>query len=235
MYMPNQTKTYNVAIVDDNELFPVALVALMKEYKFINVVGIYKNGKKLVDNFDKILPDIVFTDVIMPEMDGVRATKWVMKKYPETKVIAMSMFDDGYNVKRMLQAGAWSFATKDLTKKSFRELMTSIMQNKRYISSTAAIKYTLHINRNRMPGEKEEGIENNHLVYAGPPDFEAHITRREKQIISFMAQGFTDKEIARELSRSSRTIDAHKQNIMQKLNTRKSTEIVALAYKYNLL
>jgi DNA-binding NarL/FixJ family response regulator len=231
--MSKNQKCYNVAIVDDSELFPVALTAFLKEYSFMQVSGIFNNGKKMLDNMEVVQPDIIFMDLEMPEMDGVTATRLIMKKYPATRVIATSLYDHGVKVKQMLQAGAWSFITKDLTKIVFGELIMRLKQNKRYITATAAMNYTLYVNHKKNILEDNEGIYEPDNAPGMLPD--VHFTPREIEVIGYLAKGLSAKEIASKICRSNRTIDAHKKNLMTKLRANNSMELVALAYKYKLL
>lgn len=232
--MSQPTNEYNVAIVDDHELFANALSRLLKDYKFMHVRGIFNTGQKMLDNFEKIKPDIVFMDIMMPEMDGIEATKLIMQKYPNTKVIAISSYDEGIQVKRMFKAGACSFVTKDITRKIFKDVITSITKNSRYVSSAAAVNYTLYTSNKIKLNEPLEADASSPLREPEQiPDIT--MTPREKEIIKYLMKGYSHKEIADAISRSARTIDTHKQNIMEKLNTHKSNEIVALALKYKLI
>jgi DNA-binding NarL/FixJ family response regulator len=212
----NHNSPLKVVIVDDHFLFPLALDAFIKTYSYFETVAIFSNGSEFVANMDHYQPDVVFMDIKMPIMDGFTATKLITEKYPTTKVVAISAFDEGENVKKMLDAGAWGYITKDCKKTDYDELFDRILMDKKYISSTAAMNYALYV------GEKKE---------SEGESSEPMITKREIEIIKYVAQGYSDKEIARALNVSHRTIDAHKQKMMHKLGTRKSAEMVAIAYK----
>lgn len=225
---------FKVAIVDDHESFSKALCGFLKSYPFMNVVGLYKNGEEIVNQIDSVTPDLIFMDIVMPVMGGVEATMRIIKKHPNIKIIAVSMHDDGLNVKQMMLAGAWSYVTKDLTKKVFKELMEHIVANKRYVSSSAAIKYTLHTNRRKKNDQDlTEELPDSNLGEVDPKNI--HITPGERRIMKFIIKGYSHKQIADAISRSPRTVDTHKQNLMGKFNIHKTSEMVALVLKYNLL
>jgi DNA-binding NarL/FixJ family response regulator len=204
-----------VVIVDDHFLFPLALESVIKGFSFLETVAIFSNGGELVANLDTYQPDVIFMDIMMPIMDGFTATKLVTQKYPTTKVIAITAFDEGENVKKMMEAGAWGYMTKDSQKKEYDELFNRILTDKKFISSSAAINYALFMNEKQGESKNMEPI----------------VTKREIEIIHYIAQGYSDKQIASVLNLSHRTIDSHKQKMMHKLGTRKSAEIVAIAYK----
>jgi DNA-binding NarL/FixJ family response regulator len=205
-----------VVIVDDHFLFPLALESVIKPYDFLKVSAILTCGSELVAKMDDIQPDVVFMDIMMPIMDGFTATKIITTKYPTTKVVAITALEEGENVKKMMEAGAWGYITKGSQKKEYDELFSRILTDKKFISTNAAINYALFMN------EKKEGESK---------ETEPIVTPREIEIIRYIAQGYSDKQIASELNLSHRTIDAHKQKMMHKLGTRKSAEIVAIAYK----
>jgi two-component system nitrate/nitrite response regulator NarL len=232
--MVKPTTVFKVVIVDDNESFSKALVSFFKLYPFMNVLKVYRNGKELIDDIDQVVPDIIFMDIVMPVMDGIDATRIAMKRQPNVKIIAVSMHDDGPNVKRMLQAGAWSYITKDITKKTFKELMDSLINNKRYISPAAAVKYTLHTNR-RKKNEQDSADVLPESTLTEKDIRDIPITPAEKKIMGFIVKGYSHKQIADEMSRSPRTVDTHKQNLMNKFNIHKTSEMVALMVKHNLL
>jgi DNA-binding NarL/FixJ family response regulator len=217
--MNNRNSALKVVIVDDHFLFPLALQTVIQQYAFLNTVAILSSGSEMVAKMNELAPDIIFMDVIMPIMDGFTATQLISKKYPDTKIVAITTSDEGRHVKRMMEAGAWGYITKNSDKKAYDELFGRILSDKKYISPDAAINYTILMNES--PGESGS--------------VEPNITEREIEIIRFVAKGYSDKQIAEVLNLSHRTIDAHKQKVMQKLGTRKATEMVAIAYRMNLL
>ncbi len=223
-------KKLKVAIVDDHFAFPLALKTMVGKYDFLEFAGIFTDGKMLIDQLDEVKPDIVLMDIEMPVMSGDEATRIVMKKYPSTKVVAVSIYDDGNSVKKMLDAGAWSYITKGCSQKEYDTLFDSLRDNKKFISPRAALNYTLLVSEN-APKNNEKTSEQ----AIDPSIPKIKITKREKEIIEYISNGFSDKEIAKTLNISHRTIDAHKQNMMGKLGTRKAAEIVSIAYRLKLI
>jgi DNA-binding NarL/FixJ family response regulator len=212
-----------VVIVDDHFLFPLALKGIIENYDFLEMQAIIKNGRELLERLDELKPDVIFMDILMPLMDGFTATSLVLEKYPTTKIVAITALTEGEYVKKIMDAGAWGFITKGSAKKEFDELFEHLRENKKYISSQAAISYQEFLNG----ANKEKDLKK---TLPKPT-----VTKRELQVIIQISKGLSDKEVAKILRVSHRTIDAHKQNLMNKFGTRKSAEIVAIAYKLKLI
>ncbi len=225
-------KKYRIAIVDDHEMFSMALATLIGKYNNLELVGMFSDGQELIANHEVNPPEIILMDIVMPGIDGPTATRIIMGKYPSTRIIAVSIDDDGIKVQQMFEAGAHSFFTKQVQKKPFEDLLESVINDKRYISSSAAINYAFHMNRlaGSIPAEEEipEEDAEQHLPHI-------HFTDREKQVIRFIRDGLTDKEIANVLAISARTVGSHKRHMFEKSGTRKSTELLTLAYKMKLI
>jgi two-component system NarL family response regulator len=212
-----------VVIVDDHFLFPLALKGIIENYDFLEMQAIIKNGKELLDRLDELKPDVIFMDILMPLVDGFTATSQVIAKYPATKIVAITALVEGEYVKKIMDAGAWGFITKGSEKKEFDALFEHLRVNKKFISSQAALSYQDFVNGSHKEKDTKKPLP------------KPTVTKRELQVIVQISKGLSDKEIAKILRVSHRTIDAHKQNLMNKFGTRKSAEIVAIAYKLKLI
>lgn len=226
--MQHSAPKLKVVIVDDDFLYPIALDAIISKSKCLETSAILSSGEELIDRLDDLKPDIVFMDILMPGMNGFETTAKVKQKRPDTKVIAITAFDNGENVQKMMEAGAWGYITKDSDKREYDELFARIADDKKYICSKAAINYSLFISEGSHNPKNKKDLQS-------PKKTEVSITKREGEVIQYIAKGLSDKETAKALHVSHRTIDAHKQNIMQKFGTRKSAEIVAIAYRLGII
>jgi DNA-binding NarL/FixJ family response regulator len=232
--MSKDPSLYTTAIVDDNEQFLLAMKAYLKKYSYINDPSTYVDSIEFISDFSQKPFDIVFMDLEMPSMNGDQVTKLIMPQNPSTKVIAVSMYEDGYSVKRMMEAGAWAFISKTYIQAKIPEMMERIKKGKRYVDPAAAENYTLFahkVKKKTLADETPKSVDQMNDEEIA----EINLTPGEKRVIAYMVQGYTHREIAEKLARSCRTIDTHTQNIMIKLNAHKATEIVLLAYKYKLI
>jgi len=217
--MPLQSLSGRLAIVDDHELFAHSLKVWLEKYSKIHV-SVFSNAIDLLGSLDHEVPDIILMDIEMPGMNGFEATRTVHALYPDIRIIAITIFDDGLTVQRMVELGAIGYITKDVTLKEFSGALASILDGHGYIGSTAAHNYATHA---MMPMKK------------AVTDRNVRFSDREMEIIPLIAAGKTNKEIGGTLHLSARTIEAHKRKIMLKMGVQRSTEIVTYAHQHRLI
>lgn len=223
--MQNQAKL-TVAIAEDNEIFALGLETIIIAHPLLRHVGTYYEGSDIVDAMPSLTPglDLIFMDVCMPRMSGIEATKKIKACYPNVRIVAISMFDEVNLIEEMLDAGADSYLLKDDFKiKKLDELVQTFMDNKRYVSPAAAMKYVLHKFSSEIHSKDEKRVENPKLKN----DF--HITVREYEIIECIIAGMSNKQMAEELNISKSTIQTHKKNIMTKTGAQNSLQIAKWA------
>jgi two-component system response regulator NreC len=208
-----------VVIMDDHFLFSLSLQEILKKYDFLDAATVLTPGDEAFARLNELQPDLLFIELNIPSAKAFAPLMEISTHFPATKIIAATGFDEGKNVKNAIDAGAWAFINKSSGQDEYDELFNRIRQDKMYISPAAAINYAFLMAEIAREENKSKPL----------------ITKREIEIIGFVAKGYADKEIAKELQISSRTIDAHKQKMMHKLGTRKAAEIVAIAYKMNLI
>ena len=200
-------------LVDDHKLFLDGLQSILNTEIGIHVVGTAANGLELLDLMEFHPVKIVLTDIRMPIMDGVAITKLFKKKYPNTAIIALSMFDQEEDVIEMLDAGVKGYVVKNAERK---ELVTAI-------HSVARGEYFL--------SPKFDGVfEKWQLKEVSAKDIP--LTRRERQILALLARGKTSQQMAEELHLSRFTIDTHRKNIHKKLGIKSNLALAKAAAKY---
>ena len=123
-----------VFIVDDHPIFKKGLTAQLKEFNFVELIGVAENGKEFLEKIEINMPDIVIMDIKMPVMNGIEATQIAIKKYPALKVIALSMFGDEEYLQQMLDAGAKGFLLKNIEKDDLEKAIKAVTQDKNYFS-----------------------------------------------------------------------------------------------------
>jgi NarL family two-component system response regulator LiaR len=204
-----------VLLVDDHAVVRSGLGAVLMTHDDLELVGEANNGQEAVNLVDKLRPDVVLMDILMPVMDGVQATKAIHEKHPEVRIIALTSFKEKDMVEGALKAGALSYLIKNV---SADELVTAIrgaMSGQPRLSPEAAQVLIQDIKQPATPG--------------------FDLTDREKEILALMVEGLPNNGIADKLIVSQSTVKFHVSNILSKLGVASRTEAVALALKLHLV
>lgn len=184
----------------------------------MHVVAEFSNGKELVD-YAKAHHDIdVFiVDIAMPILNGIEATARIMKDNPKTNVLILSMYEDRVSVERSLKAGAKGFIVKVSTADEIVDAVNEVMAGHFYLCKKVS-RYVVQgfLGKNRSSRRKQDA---------------SGLTPKEKEILQLIAEGFSSKQIAKNLALSLNTIHVHRNNIMKKLNIHKQAELVRYALK----
>jgi NarL family two-component system response regulator LiaR len=207
--------TIKVLLADDHAVVRSGLGAVLMSHDDLELVGEAGNGKEAVDLVDKLHPDVVLMDILMPVMDGVQATKAIHEKHPEVRIIALTSFKEKDMVEGALKAGALSYLIKNV---SADELVTAIrgaMTGQPRLSPEAAQVLIQDMKQPTSPG--------------------FDLTDREKEILALMVEGLPNNGIAEKLFVSQSTVKFHVSNVLSKLGVASRTEAVALALKLHLV
>src|SRR5688500_15619300 len=130
--MMHTYQTVRIVLADDHEIFRDGFRVMLKKQSSIELVGEAENGVELLQLVDRLQPDVVVTDIKMPLMDGLEATKQLVKKYPEIGIIALSMFDEEHMIVEMLEAGARGYLLKNAHKNEIMAAVHDVHQKKNY-------------------------------------------------------------------------------------------------------
>lgn len=192
-----------ILLVDDHEIMREGMCALLKRRSDMDVVGQAGDGRTAVSMVKDLVPDIVIMDIGMPNLNGIEATHQLLTDYPKLKVMALSAHNDGMMVSRMLHAGAGGYMLKE---SAFTELMEGIeamMEGKTFLCSKIAQRvfsdFSIMLSNPKWNGKDRLSI-------------------CENEVLQLVAEGKTTKEIAQLLSRTVKTIDNHRERIMNKLS-----------------
>lgn len=218
--MSQEDVMINVVIADDHEIFRDGLKLMLRNAERINIVGEAANGKQLLQVINDTNPDVIITDIKMPEMDGVEATKYVKEHYPDMKVIALSMFDDEQLILEMLDSGAIGYLLKNSDKAEVIEAVHTVFTGIPYYCKFTSAKMAKLIAFSKHSDRKRKK--------------EAEFTDREKEIIIFMCEEYTNKEIAEKLCISARTIEGIRMKILEKMNAKNVAGIVVEAIRLGI-
>jgi DNA-binding NarL/FixJ family response regulator len=200
----------SVLLVDDHSLVRRGFRRILED-DGMKVVGEASNGLEAIRLANELRPKVVVMDLSMPQLDGVQATKEIVKDLPETQVLILSMHSDDNYVRNALDAGAKGYLLKSAIDVDLVGAIKEVSEGKRYIGS--GLKYVAH-----------------------EQDDELHrLTAREKQVLQLIAQGRSNKEIAALLELSVNTVSVHRANLMEKMNIHRTAELVLFAIRKGLV
>lgn len=209
------TDPIRVMIVDDHTMVRRGLAVFLKIFDDLLLVGEAENGEIALQLCEKVKPDVILMDMVMPIMDGAAATRAIRQQFPHIQVIALTSFKEGDLIKTALEAGAIGYLLKDV---SADDLV-------RAIRSANSGRATL------SPEVAQSLVETANL----PPAPGLDLTERERDVLSLMTEGLSNTQIAGKLIVSSSTIKSHVSNILSKLGVASRTEAVTLALRNHIV
>ncbi len=213
--MDNKIK---IIVVDDHELFRKGVIMVLKRMDDVEVVGEASNGKDFLALLNSRHANMVFMDIKMPYMNGVEATIEATKRYPELKIIALSMFGEEEYLHKMINAGAKGFLLKNSSIDEIERAIYMVNEGKNCYSDDLLGYFT------------------NKFIDVNPLDNDGvRLTKREIEVLSLVAQGLTNTEIADKLFISKRTVDGHKANLIQKTGSKNVVDLLIYAIKSNIV
>ena len=201
----------SVLLADDHSLVRRGFRRILEDDEGMQVVGEASNGVEAIRMSHELKPKVVVMDLSMPELDGVQATREIVKHLPETQVLVLSMHADDNYVRNALDAGAKGYLLKSAIDVDLVGAIRAVADGNRYIGS--GLKYVA----------QEQDDEVNRL------------TAREKQVLQLIAQGKSNKEIASLLELSVNTVSVHRANLMEKMNIHRTAELVLFAIRKGLV
>ena len=212
--MNQEIKIY---IVDDHEIFRNGLKTIVSKIDNVTVIGEAENGKQFLESLSKNeIPDIVFMDINMPEMDGILTTKCAIEKYPELLIIALSMFGDEHYLEQMIKAGAKGFLLKNITRQTLTHAIETLSKGNAYYSSEL-----LPLLANKIiANDRKEDIQ---------------LTKRELEVLELVSHGLSNQEIADKLFISKRTVDGHKSNLIVKTGSKNIVDLLVYSIKNKII
>lgn len=210
-------KTYKVYIVDDHTLFRKAMVNLLKTFSRISEVKDAESGKELLSLIKSDPPDLAIVDLQMPIMDGAEVCEHILHKYPDVKIIVLTMHDSDRYVLHMMEMGVHAFLLKNTEPDELENAILSVIEKDFYHN-----EWVVSIMRKNVKAKR--------------PNFaNDELTDREKQIVQLVCQELSSKQIADRLSVSERTIENHRAAVMKKLGVKNTIGLVHYAYQIGIM
>lgn len=212
--MPNDGKTIKVVLADDHHLVRKGFRALLQEIPGITVVGDAANGLELLDLLQNFSADVILLDVEMPSMGGIEACDKIQTRFPGSKVIMLTMRNESEVVKQSVASGARGFLFKNTSPEELQEAIQKVASGQTYFSSEVTMLLLSQTQTNP--------------ALAG-------LTEREIEIAKLVAEGLSSTEIGEKLFISPRTVDTHRNNILQKLELPNVAALVRFAMQHKLI
>ncbi|HWX21451.1 MAG TPA: response regulator transcription factor [Candidatus Binatia bacterium] len=206
--MPN----INVLLVDDHNIVRQGLKALLAAEGDFTVIAEAQSGREAVNLAAKLHPEVVVMDLAMPLLNGWEATRQILKAVPTARIVVLSTYDDDEHVQQAIAAGAAAYLIKQTAAADLVKAIREVKKGNAYFSP--AIASRLREQTCRAPAESE------------PAQPKVELTLREAEVLQLIAEGFANKQIAAELNLSVKTVEKHRQQVMNKLNIHDTASLV---------
>ena len=208
-----------VLLGDDHRIMRQGLRALLEKEPDIEVIGEAEDGYSTIELARKLKPQVVVMDITMPNLNGIEATHHITKEVPGVKVLALSMHIDQRFIEEMLKAGATGYLPKDCASEELARAIRTVLNNQTYLSPTIA-----------------DIVRRDYVRQGSKADTSVFsiLTLREREVLQLLAEGKTSKAIASYLDVSVKTIETHRQHIMEKLNFHSLAELTKYAIREGL-
>lgn len=205
-----------VLIADDHLVVREGLRAILEVAGDIELVGEATDGAEAVRLAGELTPDVVLMDLRMPNVDGIEAIRQIKARYPELEVVILTTYDDDQDIVQGLRAGARGYLLKDSGREALFDAIRAAARGESLLPSAVIDKVVAHLSEPRAVRTEA-------------------LSDREQEVLTFLAQGAANKEIAHRLHITERTVKAHVTSIFNKLGVSSRAEAVAVAMRHGLL
>jgi len=208
-----EKKSIRVLIVDDQHVFRLGLKALIHKMEGVEVIDEASDGFMMIKKAVEVKPDVIITDIKMPQLDGIAATKELFRLIPDSRVIALSAYTKDDLILQMLESGAMGYLVKSADADEIKDAIETVFNRKPYFCKEITLRLTDIVTKN----------------YKLPSKTEASFTERELEIIRLICCAYTSKEIANKLHLSKRTVEGHRTRILDKIGAKSIAGIIIFA------
>lgn len=212
----DQQEPIRVMIVDDHSMVRTGLSTFILVNPDLELVGEARDGEKALLICERVKPDVILMDLVMPRMDGIQATRTLLERWPQIKIIALTSFQDRQLVQEALQAGAIGYLLKDVTMEQLADAIRAAYIGQPTLAPEAAQVLI------QAASEQSPALGNN-------------LTPREHEVLALMVEGLNNPQIGERLTISVTTVRTHVSNILSKLGVSNRAEAIVLAIRQGLV
>jgi DNA-binding NarL/FixJ family response regulator len=203
----------SIVLADDHPLVRAGIRSILSSIAGVRILAEAGDGRELLECLERVTPDVVITDISMPGMDGLTAMAEIRCRYPEVRVVVLSMHDTPEQVRAAMAAGACAYLPKDASDFELGSALHSVMTTGSYVSATVM---------QQLMADKQ-------------PSASDQLTQRQLEILVMLAKGMSSKEIGHALGLSHKTVDVHRGRIMERLGVRDVASLVVYAVRKGLI
>src|SRR3990172_8549633 len=214
-------RKHTVIIAEDHTILREGLKSLLSSNPDFEIIAEAGDGREAIRSVEKLKPDLILTDLSMPKMNGMEAIREFKKRSPRTKILVLTVHDAEEYILQTFKAGADGYVLKDSTHHQLVMAIRNVLMGKSYLSPGIADTVL-------------EGYLEGRKTLKSRSSWET-LTRREREILKLIAEGYKNKEISKELCISVKTVEKHRANIMNKLNLHTATGLTGLAFEKGLV
>lgn len=210
----------SVILADDHKITREGLRTMIEKERDIEVVGEAEDGREAVELVADLSPDVVVMDISMPDLNGIEATRMILDEDTHTRVLALSMHSDRRFAAGIFSAGASGYLLKDCAYEELAEAIRTVAQDRKYLSA-----------------DMTDVMLDDYVEMLSDDDDQSAfsvLTDRQREVLQLLAEGRTTRQIAQDLHVSVKTIESHRQNIMQKLDIHNVAELTKYAIREGL-
>ena len=210
-----------IVLAEDHTILREGLRALLTADPNFEIIGEAADGRAAVRFVEKQIPDLILMDLSMPRMTGMDAIREIKKRYPQTKIIALTVHKTEEYLRTTLHAGADGYVLKDATRDELMMAIQSVLKGKTYLSPGVSGK----VIEGYLEGKESQM----------PPSTLGLLSQREREVLKLIAEGYKNKEIATDLCISLKTVEKHRANLMKKLDLHNAATLTVYAVQKGLV
>ena len=207
------TDKIKIIVVDDHPMVIEGMRAMLQQIPYVELSATAKDAFSALEKVQEVQPDLIITDINIPEISGIELSAKLKKAYPKMKIIGMSTFNERSYISQMIQNGADGFLVKSASKEEIEKAIATVLDGQMYLS--------VDVNMNAQEQKKLNNL--------------PVLTRREKEVLRLIAEGLTNPQIAEKLYISINTVDSHRKNLLTKFETSNTAALIRNAIQWGLL